>query len=130
MADNIEKKFSEFVLEKLKAGKGLIAGGPNMDPDYSEFWAEAHPKEKYAMKGSVGWSEGWDESMPVPTLLANWSEEMYHDIGPGWSEISPMQMAATKIPDPKANMVVTARWPKENEGFYRELFKSLKMSNA
>ncbi|MBA3448899.1 MAG: hypothetical protein H0T56_15085 [Pseudaminobacter sp.] len=129
MAESVEKKFSNFVLEKLKAGKGLIAGGPNMDPDYSEFWAEAHPKTKYALQvDNVDWNEMWAEA--IPNQLANWSEEMYHDIGPDWSEISPLQQAAAKIKDPKANLVVTARWPKENEAFYRELFKSLKMPQA
>jgi len=125
MAEGIEKKFAQLVVEKLKQGKNLIANGPNQDPDYSEFWAEAHPNKDLAQN----WPSvpSWKEN---PMQLASWSEEMYHDIGPGWSEASHIEelMKNPAKANLKPNMVMTAKWPQVNEDFYKSLYKSLKIT--
>jgi hypothetical protein len=104
------------------------AAGRNPDPDYSEFWVEAQPKEgeiKDILQGIPRRGGIGDPLDPVRVLNiqaddSNWSEEVWTEVTPDFTEMDPEPRDGRK-----ANSILTMRPGKLDDQFEPSTYKDI-----
>lgn len=110
MSPDVQAKIGSFLLKQQMAKQmniGPLFSGPNPDPDYTEFWAEARPKDPpppppnelvVINPSDPNCPPDYNPYANFKQIYANtpsWSEEGYFEITPDFADMYPPMPPST-----------------------------------
>lgn len=140
MSGDVQAKIMGFLLKQQMARQANVGpvSGPNPDPEYWEFWAEARPKdpppppteaELIPDPNCPPASNPWAGFKQLYQQTPSWSEDAFFEIKPDFADMYP-PLPPTGGDGPDSNSIFTMNLvqngqPITDPEFYRGILRSL-----